>query len=186
MRDRRMRRRFPFCALDVNVDPLIVQGRFRKPIDLLLTNFDPVGDTDLGTGRRFEFVEILIHTHVSRFPAAYSQFNWLLLVQSTDPRCRGPVQMCIDGAHWSISEFREADLAATASARSVSRAVRLRRSCAKPMFSRCYQNTADRWWTRAYSFLRKRRNGRTEMPASASVYGHAGSGVCLRTTPLSR
>src|SRR3954469_13668731 len=60
-------RRFTPCALDIDVDPLVVAGRFRKSLDSLLRNLQPVTNDDFQAN--FSGQVIQIAEHRSRHPA---------------------------------------------------------------------------------------------------------------------
>lgn len=45
-------------ALLVDMDPLLVAGRFRELVDSFLRDFDPVARADLGAEGGFNFVEV--------------------------------------------------------------------------------------------------------------------------------
>ena len=51
-------------ALLVDMDPLLVAGRFRELVDSLLRDFNPVAHTDFGADGGFDFVEVAEYPHV--------------------------------------------------------------------------------------------------------------------------
>ena len=55
MRDRSPARRLACGAFHIDVDPLLVAGRFGEFVDAILRDLDPLADTDLGTTRRCFF-----------------------------------------------------------------------------------------------------------------------------------
>jgi hypothetical protein len=56
VRDWRFERRFAMRALDLNVNPLVVERSISKLLDALLGNVEPVGDGDLLADEVFEGV----------------------------------------------------------------------------------------------------------------------------------
>src|SRR5262249_7157255 len=50
-------------ALLIDMDPLLVTGRFRELVDAILRHLDPVADADLGANSRFDFVEVAKCSH---------------------------------------------------------------------------------------------------------------------------
>ena len=47
----------------VDMDPLLVTGRFRELVDTVLGDLDPLADADLGADGRPDFVEIVEYPH---------------------------------------------------------------------------------------------------------------------------
>ena len=54
---------FLLRALLIDMDPLLVTGRFRKQVDPLLRNLDPVADADLGADGGLDLVEVAEYPH---------------------------------------------------------------------------------------------------------------------------
>ena len=65
MRDRGPTGRFACGAFRVDVDPLLVAGRFGELVDAILGNFDLVADADFGADSALEVVKIVEHAHLA-------------------------------------------------------------------------------------------------------------------------
>jgi hypothetical protein len=65
MRDRGPTGRFACGAFRVDVDPLLVAGRFGELVDAILGDFHSVADADLGADSALEVIKVVEHAHLA-------------------------------------------------------------------------------------------------------------------------